>query len=192
LASDDPTEVRVPESVRIPKGSTSAAFDLVIQNDVVVDGPQTATITASVPGWTSGSDNLVVLDDREDARFAPSIAAGDYHSAALDDTGTVWGWGTTDLLSWVTKARQTEMCRAEGLPSVTCFLSQEGEPHSGPHRRRKGLGLGDNSSGQLATALSGREARLFRCSMSRKGWPSRQDIAIPSRSGKMGPCGLGG
>ncbi len=93
LSSDDVTEVTVPESVRIPKGGTSAQFDLTIGNDVVIDGPQTVTITASVPGWTSGFATLVVLDDREDARFSPSIAAGDFHSLGLDDNGTVWSWG---------------------------------------------------------------------------------------------------
>jgi alpha-tubulin suppressor-like RCC1 family protein len=93
LSSDDPTEATVPEAVTIPKGQSSACFDLVIEDDVVVDGPQTVTITASVTGWTSGSDTLVVLDDGEDARFAPTIAAGDYHSLALDDDGAVWAWG---------------------------------------------------------------------------------------------------
>ena len=93
LSSDDGTEVTVPETVTIPKGKGSAPFDLTVQNDVVIDGPQTVTITASVQGWTSGSDTLMVLDDHEDARFAPSIAAGDDHSLALDDTGTVWSWG---------------------------------------------------------------------------------------------------
>jgi hypothetical protein len=93
LSSDDPTEVTVPESVTILKGKTSAPFDLIIENDVVVDGPQTATITASVIGWTSGSDTVVVQDDREDARFAPTIAAGDDHCVALNDDGMVWTWG---------------------------------------------------------------------------------------------------
>lgn len=93
LSSDDPTEVTVPETVTILKGKTSAPFDLIIENDVVVDGPQTVTITASIPGWTSGSDTMVVQDDREDARFAPAIAAGDYHCLALKDDGTLWDWG---------------------------------------------------------------------------------------------------
>jgi len=93
LSSDDPTEGTVLESIKIPKGRTSATFDLIIENDVVVDGPQTVTITASVPDWTSGSDTIVVQDNREDARFAPTIAAGDYHSVALNDDGTVWTWG---------------------------------------------------------------------------------------------------
>ncbi|MCU0596020.1 MAG: hypothetical protein MUC98_11255, partial [Desulfobacterota bacterium] len=60
---------------------------------VLIDGPQTVTITASVQGWTSGSHTMMILDDREDARFAPSIAGGNDHSLGIDDEGSIWSWG---------------------------------------------------------------------------------------------------
>ena len=150
LSSDDPTEMRVPESVRIPKGRTSVQFDLIIQNDVVVDGPQTVTITASVPGWTAGSDTLVVLDDREDVRFAPSIAAGEYHSMALDDNGTIWSWGENESgqVGDGTTTNKNAPFRVTSVSDV--FAVAGGENHTlaltGDGRV---WAWGDNSNGQL-------------------------------------------
>jgi len=150
LFSDDPAEAAVPESVKISKGGTSALFDVIIQNDVVVDGPQTVTITASVPGWTSGSDTLVVLDDREDARFAPFIAAGDYLSLALDDNGMVWVWGDNgsgQLGDGATTNRNAPF----QMPSVSDVFAVAG---GGNHTLAltgdgRVWAWGDNSNGQL-------------------------------------------
>ena len=150
LSSDDPSEATIQETVTIPKGQSSAPFDLVIENDVVVDGPRTVTITASVPGWTSGSDTIVVFDDREDARFAPSIAAGDYHSIALDDNGTVWGWGdngsgqlgdgTTTNRNAPSRMRfVSDVFAVAGGGNHTLALTGDGRVWA----------WGDNSSGQL-------------------------------------------
>ena len=150
LSSDDPTEVTAPESVTIPKGKSSAPFDLVIKNDVVVDGPQTVTITASVPGWTSGSDTIVVQDDREDARFAPTITAGDYHSVALSDEGAVWTWGDNGVgqLGDGATANRNAPVRVNSLRDV--FAVAGGGSHTlaltGDGRV---WAWGDNSSGQL-------------------------------------------
>jgi len=150
LASDDPKEVSVPESVKIAKGDTSTLFDLFIQNDVVVDGPQTATISASVPGWTSGSDNLVVLDDREDARFAPSIAAGDYHSAALDDSGTLRAWGDNGSAQLGDGSQSNRNVPVRVTPLRDVFAVAGGGNHTltltGDGRV---WAWGDNGSGQL-------------------------------------------
>jgi len=150
LSSDDLTEVTVPESVMISKGKRSASFDLTLRNDVVIDGPQTVTITASVPGWTSGSDTMVVLDEREDARFAPSVAAGEYHSMALDDNGTVWAWGdngSTQLADGSTINRNRPV-RGTSLSDV--FAVAGGGNHTlaltGDGRV---WAWGDNSNGQL-------------------------------------------
>ena len=63
LASDDETELTVPATVTIPAGETSATFDPTVENDVDVDDTQTATVTASAVGWTSGSDSIDILDN---------------------------------------------------------------------------------------------------------------------------------
>ncbi|MDJ0764325.1 MAG: PQQ-binding-like beta-propeller repeat protein [Myxococcota bacterium] len=82
LSSDDTTEVRVPSSVMIPAGSSSADFDLTVVNDVEIDGPQTATITASVSGWTAGSAAMNVTDNEITGgeivvAIPPRVAEGD-------------------------------------------------------------------------------------------------------------------
>ena len=63
LASDDETELTVPATVTIPAGETSVTFDLTVEDESDVDGTQTATVTASALGWTSGSDGIYILDD---------------------------------------------------------------------------------------------------------------------------------
>ncbi len=50
LASDDSSEATVPDTVTILAGQTSAVVDLDAVNDAIVDGTQTATITATVQG----------------------------------------------------------------------------------------------------------------------------------------------
>lgn len=150
LSSDDLTEVTVPESVTISRGKTSAPFDLTIRNDVVIDGPQTVTITASVPGWTSGSDTLVVLDDGEDARFAPSIARGDDHSLALDDNGTVWSWGENGSGQLGDGAMTNRSAPFEGTSISDVFAVAGGGNHTlALTGDGKVWAWGDNSNGQL-------------------------------------------
>lgn len=150
LSSEDKTEVTVPETITILKGKSSATFDLIIENDVVVDGPQTVTITASVAGWTSGSDTMVVQDDREDARFAPAVAAGDYHCLALKDDGTLWDWGDNGYgqLGDGTTVNRNAPVRVTSLSDV--FAVAGGGNHTlaltGDGRV---WAWGDNSNGQL-------------------------------------------
>jgi hypothetical protein len=63
LATSDATELTVPATLTIPQGSTSATFDITIEDDEVSDGTQRVTVTATAAGWTSGSAVLTVFDD---------------------------------------------------------------------------------------------------------------------------------
>ena len=63
LACDDETELRVPDTATILSGESSAQFELVVVDDEEFDGPKTARVTASVPGWTDGTDTMEVADD---------------------------------------------------------------------------------------------------------------------------------
>ena len=60
LNSDDTSEVSVPGKVIIPAGQLSAVFDMEIIYDGKTDDTQTVNISASVEGWTSGSDTIAV------------------------------------------------------------------------------------------------------------------------------------
>jgi hypothetical protein len=62
LTSGDPTKLSVPASVIIPAGQTSAVFNVAIVDDNLIDGPQTVSVTASVPNWTFGSASITILD----------------------------------------------------------------------------------------------------------------------------------
>jgi hypothetical protein len=63
LESSDPTMVTVPPTMTIIAGQIGGAFSITIVDDLVVDGNQTNTVTASAPGFVGGSDTIVILDN---------------------------------------------------------------------------------------------------------------------------------
>jgi hypothetical protein len=63
LSSNKPGEALPPASVIIPAGQTSGSFVLAIIDDTAIDGPQSVTITASVPNWTIGTAAINVQDN---------------------------------------------------------------------------------------------------------------------------------
>lgn len=88
LASSDTTEAAVPPSVTIPDGSDSVTFAVTAVDDLLVDGQQTATITASAPGYQDASDALDVLDDEVTGQtyaFAHSAARVSLSAKGLFD-----------------------------------------------------------------------------------------------------------
>ena len=66
LASDDTSELTVPVTVVIPAGQFSASFDASPQDDAVADGVQTALVTASAAGYTSGTLSVSIADNEVD------------------------------------------------------------------------------------------------------------------------------
>ncbi len=78
LTSNDTTELRVPPTVTIPAGGNSATFALTIVDDLTVDGPQVATLTASVTGWTPASQAMVVNDNNLTSRTINAADRGWY------------------------------------------------------------------------------------------------------------------
>ncbi len=63
LISDDLSEATVPATVTIPANQPSATFDIDAIDDLIVDGKQIVTITASASGYASGNDTVDVNDD---------------------------------------------------------------------------------------------------------------------------------
>ncbi|MGF1523107.1 MAG: beta strand repeat-containing protein [Leptolyngbyaceae cyanobacterium] len=63
LSSSDISEVAVPDTVVIAAGQTAATFPVTAVDDAVVDGPQSATITASATGLTDSAVDLTITDD---------------------------------------------------------------------------------------------------------------------------------
>lgn len=62
LRSNDSTEVDVPGTVTIPANHASVIFSIVGVDDDLLDGTQTVTITASVPGYVDGANAVDVMD----------------------------------------------------------------------------------------------------------------------------------
>jgi len=62
LASNDTTEVTVPATVVIPAGQLSVTFAASAVNDGIIDGNQTATITATASGFPATNLSLSVTD----------------------------------------------------------------------------------------------------------------------------------
>ncbi len=94
LSSSDTTEIQLPGSVLIPAGQTSAVFTATLVDETLVDGPQTATVTAHVAYWTDGSAAVTVIDN-EPLTLTVTLPASAYESAGVvTNAGTVCLAGT--------------------------------------------------------------------------------------------------
>ncbi|MEA3208287.1 MAG: large repetitive protein [Chthoniobacter sp.] len=101
LASSDPTAATVPASVTFTPGQTSAAFTITLIDDAKIDGPQNATITASVAGWTSASGTIAVTDSENTnlTLSAASVTEGTPVSGSVSVSGTMTNPLTVTLTS---------------------------------------------------------------------------------------------
>ena len=88
LSSDDTTEATVPTQVTIADGSGSAQFTVTGVDDLLADGNQTVTISASAPGLAPGSDILEITDD-ETAALSLIIDADSIAENGGSTTATV-------------------------------------------------------------------------------------------------------
>ena len=81
LASSDSGEATVPVSITIPAGqTTSAPFTIDGVDDLIVDGTQTVTVTASAAGHADGGDSVDVLDDEVSTLFEMQFDFGKKNS----------------------------------------------------------------------------------------------------------------
>ena len=103
LSSNRTDKLTVPASVIIPAGQSSAAFDLTLLDDNIIDGTQVVTITASETGWTSANASLNVLDN-EATTMTSSLPATipegtGYYSVSIYLAGTVLQDTVVSLIS---------------------------------------------------------------------------------------------
>ncbi|EDY18001.1 peptidase M36 fungalysin [Chthoniobacter flavus Ellin428] len=63
LSSSNTGKVTVPATVTVPAGQTSATFNVTIVDNAVLDGTQTATITATAPTFASAARTIAVQDN---------------------------------------------------------------------------------------------------------------------------------
>jgi hypothetical protein len=115
LASSYTAKATVPPTVTIPAGQTNVVFDITIIDDAILDGTQTATITASAGGYVSGSAGIAVADN-ETARLSvvlpPSAieggtVTGQVFVSATPATNVAVALSSSDTTTLVTPATTT-------------------------------------------------------------------------------------
>lgn len=84
LSVGDTSEASVQRTVSIPSGQASASFVVHSVDDVMMDGTQTVTVTASALGYIDGADTLDVTDD--DVAGITIAAAGELITSETGDT----------------------------------------------------------------------------------------------------------
>ncbi|MGE5841764.1 MAG: hypothetical protein ACM335_05770, partial [Deltaproteobacteria bacterium] len=72
LTSSNPSELSVPGRVTVPAGQTSASFDLTVQDDTLLDGPQAVRVSAFAVGYVPAGATVEV-DDNENAALSIEI-----------------------------------------------------------------------------------------------------------------------
>jgi subtilisin family serine protease len=63
LLSSDATELLVPATILLPIGQQSVTFPVTVPDDVIIDGTQTVTVTASVTNWPTAQRSLTITDN---------------------------------------------------------------------------------------------------------------------------------
>jgi uncharacterized repeat protein (TIGR01451 family) len=88
LNSSDTTEVIVPPTVTILAGQSNANFSVTIVDDALLDGPQSATVTATAPPYQSANGTITVADN-ETATLTVSLPASVTEGDGTLPVGTV-------------------------------------------------------------------------------------------------------
>lgn len=96
LSSSDTTEAMVPSTATIPVGQTSANFTITAVNDLIADGAQAVTLSASATGYVTGQTSVTVTDDT-DAVIAVTVESASFGENA----------GPTAAVGTVTLAENT-------------------------------------------------------------------------------------
>lgn len=124
LTSSDTNEIRVPPTIIIPPGQTSVVFNVTVLDDGRIDGPQTVTVTAHVPGWTDGATNIVVLDNENVNLLVTLPPVATEGAGLLTNAGRVSISGTlpTNLVVTLTSSNATEL--APLPPTATILAGQ--------------------------------------------------------------------
>ena len=96
LISNNPGEIGN-GSVTIPAGQTLVSFTLPVLDDDLLDGLQTATVTAQVENWQSGQASVFVIDN-EEAGLALQLPA-----SVLESDGVVSNGGLLSVSATLTR-----------------------------------------------------------------------------------------
>jgi len=96
LAVSDLSEATVPTTVTIPAGQTSVTFGLSTVDDLLADGPQSVTITASAELFLNGTASLNVTDNELELELdTPTSGVANVNGDLITKTESFTLTGTT-------------------------------------------------------------------------------------------------
>ena len=128
LSSSVASAATVPTTVTVPAGATSVSFLITPINDVMLDGPQTTVLTATVAGWIPATHTLEVTDNETRSLsfvLASAITEGNTGTVSITLGGTL----TTDLVVTLVSSDPTQLVAPAtvtipaGLVGATLTLS---------------------------------------------------------------------
>jgi uncharacterized repeat protein (TIGR02543 family) len=128
LGSDDATEATVPASVTILDGQTSANFTITAQDDAVVDGSQTVTITATSVGNSDATDTIDITDDEVAVLTINIVAASVGESDGTSATTATVTRNTDTTSEMVVNLSSSDSSEADVQATVTIAAGQTTSP----------------------------------------------------------------
>jgi hypothetical protein len=123
LASSDETELRLPTSVTIPAGQWEATAPVQIQDDSLLDGTQSVTITAASSGHVADGQTVAV-HDAETLAVAIAAASVPENAGAGATTGTVTRSNTDNIVALVVTLSSSDATEATVPATVTIPAGQ--------------------------------------------------------------------
>ena len=149
LDSSDTSEATVSATVTIPANQVSKTFAVTAVDDVLLDGTQTATITASASGYV-GDNHTIDVTDYETLSVTISPAAISENGGTA--TGTVTRSNTDDSAALIVTLASNDTSEATVPTTITVPAGQasatfavtavDDSRRRNPVRRRNGVGLG--------------------------------------------------
>ncbi|MCX6839307.1 MAG: M36 family metallopeptidase [Verrucomicrobia bacterium] len=109
LASTNTAAATVPATITIPSGQTSVTFPVTVIDDALLDGTQSAVITALVTGYDAGVSTLNVLDNETTTITLTLPATLAENAAATTGTITLSNAAGSDVTLPLTSSDTTEL-----------------------------------------------------------------------------------
>jgi len=98
LSSSDTSELTVPATVSFAPGQATANFPITIKDDTLIDGPQTATISAATAGGITANTTITVVDNETTKLTMTLAASAKEGDAPLTGTVSLTGSLLADLV----------------------------------------------------------------------------------------------
>jgi hypothetical protein len=111
LSSSDTSELRVPASVQIPIGKPAVTFALSAQDDLIADGSQPVTISATAPNFAKTTANLTVTDNESNSlnlSVAPAVFAENVGALLIKGTISLSSVATSPVVVNLSSNRTNE------------------------------------------------------------------------------------